>query len=179
MRVLTLCGSLRARSSNREILTAFEKLAPVEAQVEHYAGLGLLPHFNPDLDGESVPEPVAALRLAIAAADVIVVSTPEYAHGLPGAFKNLLDWLVSDPAFAGKRVVILHAARGSVWALDSLKEILRTMSAEILQDASVLLPLGTNQIDANGIVTRDDLRALLAESWSRLEAHLGGSVDAP
>lgn len=94
----------------------------------------------------------------------MLISTPEYAHGLPGSFKNALDWLVSDPAFAGKCIVILSAARGSTWAQDSLREVLRTMSARIIEEASVSLPLASNQVDLESILARDDLRTILLRS---------------
>jgi len=174
MRILTLCGSLRARSSNQAILQAYERLASAKMQFTHYDRLGALPHFNPDLDEESAlaPEEVAALRSHIAGANAVIISTPEYAHALPGTFKNALDWLVSTPAFVGKPVVILHAARGSQWALDSLKEVLTTMSAKILEQASVLLPLGSNQMDADAILLHAELHSLLLRSIERLEKEL-------
>lgn len=169
MKMLTLCGSLRANSSNRAILRAYERLAPSSVCVQHYEQLGELPHFNPDLDGETVPHEAGVLRRLIVSAGVVVVSTPEYAHGLPGAFKNALDWLVSDPAFVGKPVIILHASRGSTWALDSLREVLRTMSARIIESASGSLPLGSNQLDTDAILARADLRQLLLHSIEALE----------
>lgn len=170
MRILTLCGSLRAKSSNRALLRAFERLAPSTLTFRHYERLGELPHFNPDLDSAPPPPAVEELRSLVAGADAVVISTPEYAHALPGSFKNALDWLVSDPAFAGKPVAILHVARGSTWALDSLKEVLKTMSARLIESASVLVPLGSNQIDADAILGRDDLRPLLLGSVAGLLA---------
>ena len=164
MQILTLCGSLRARSSNRALLRAYERLAPSVLTFRHYERLGELPHFNPDLDSGAPPLAVGELRSLVAGADAVVISTPEYAHALPGSFKNALDWLVSDPAFAGKPVAILHVARGSTWALDSLKEVLKTMSATVIESASVLLPLGSNQMDEDAILERDDLRKLLLGS---------------
>ena len=169
MKILTLCGSLRANSSNRAILRAYEQLAPSIISVQHYEQLGELPHFNPDLDTETLPQQVGTLRSLMARADAVVISTPEYAHGLPGAFKNALDWLVSDPAFAGKPVAILHASRGSTWALDSLREVLQTMSARIIESASISLPLGSNQLNTDAMLARDDLRQLLLNSIEALE----------
>ena len=168
MRILTLCGSLRARSSNRALLRAYEQLAPSSVTFEHYDRAFALPHFNPDADGKTMPPEVARLRTAVAAADAVVISTPEYAHALPGSFKNALDWLVSAPPFAGKIVAILHASRGSTWALDSLREVLKTMSARIIEPASALLPLGSNQLDAAAILAREDLRRLLLASLHSL-----------
>lgn len=139
-------------------------------QFTHYERMDALPHFNPDLDGEGAdaPHEVQVLRELVKRADGVVISTPEYAHGLPGSFKNLLDWLVSYPPFAGKRVAVLQAARGSTWAVDSLREILKTMSAVLLEDASVSLPLGTNQMDEAAILGREDLRGLLGRSVDAL-----------
>jgi NAD(P)H-dependent FMN reductase len=173
MRVLTLCGSLRARSSNRAILRAYESLARGFV-FTHCEGIGSLPHFNPDLDqeGEPLPREVTAFRELVRRADVLVISTPEYVHALPGSFKNALDWLVSDPTFPGKPVVILQVARGSSWALDSLREVLRTMSAQILEAAFATVPLGTNQVTEETILAREDLRTLLARSADALRAAL-------
>jgi NAD(P)H-dependent FMN reductase len=71
---------------------------------------------------------------------------------------------VGHPPFAGKPVVILHADRGSSWALDSLREVLRTMSANVIAGASVSLALGTNRLEACGILAREDLRSGLQTS---------------
>jgi NAD(P)H-dependent FMN reductase len=161
MRILTLCGSLRARSSNRAVLNAFARLVPAGVRLDHFDRLGSLPHFNPDADTEPLPPEVSSLRSLVAHADVLVLSTPEYVHALPGSFKNALDWLVSDPTFAGKPVAILQVARGSSWALDSLREVLATMSARIIEPAVVMLPLGGSQIDEDVILRREDLRASL------------------
>ena len=168
MHLLTLCGSLRARSSNQALLRAYARLLPATATIEHYESLSRLPHFNPDLDRDPIPAEVQILRRLIAGADAVIISTPEYAHALPGSFKNALDWLVSDPAFAGKAVVILHVSRGSSWALDSLKEVLKTMSAKIVEPASILVPLGSNQLDENAILAREDIRQLLHDSINAL-----------
>lgn len=178
VRIVTLCGSLRARSSNRAILRAYEQSAQPDAGVtfEHYERLAALPHFNPDLEaGDQVPPvEVALLRRAVTGADAVVISTPEYAHALPGSFKNALDWLVSDSAFMGKPVVLLHAARGSTWALDSLREVLATMSARIVDAACVTLPLGSNRLDEAGMLAREDLREPLRASLAALRRELGG-----
>ncbi len=173
MHLVTLCGSLRAHSSNRAVLQAFARLASDGVLVTDVDRIGALPHFNPDEDGDAVSADVAQFRDALAKADAVVISTPEYAHGLPGAFKNALDWLVSDPAFAGKRVAILHIDRGTTWARDSLREILRTMAAEIVEPACVSFALGTNTITAEQTLARPELRAKLEASMAALVALAG------
>ena len=111
MKILTVSGSLRAASSNTAVLDALPLLAPPGFEITRYLGLGELPHFNPDLDdGSTVPDPVAAFRRAVGEADGLILSSPEYAHGIAGSFKNGLDWLVGSLEFPGKPVALINAA---------------------------------------------------------------------
>jgi len=132
-RVLCVSGSLRRASSNTAALEAAQRLAPAVLELVGYGELGALPLFNPDHDVEPLPASVLALREAVGRADALLIACPEYAHGVPGAFKNLLDWLVGSLEFPGKPVLLLNtAARGSYHAQEALDEILRTMSAQLL-----------------------------------------------
>src|SRR5215210_7667841 len=96
MKIIAISGSLRRQSSNAALLRAAAGVAPDGIQVVMYDGLGELPHFNPDLDeeGSEPPARVRELRELLIGADAVLISSPEYAHGVPGAFKNMLDWLV-------------------------------------------------------------------------------------
>lgn len=140
-RVLCLSGSLRRVSANTALLQAARHLAPAGLELQLYAGLEGLPLFNPDDEIEPLPAAVAALREAVGASDALLIACPEYAHGVPGAFKNLLDWLVGSLEFPGKPVALLNAsARGSFHAQAALREILVTMSARLVVFATVPLP---------------------------------------
>ena len=88
MRILAISGSLRGGSSNTQALRALTSLVPDGVSVELYEGIGDLPHFNPDLDGETPIPAVEHFRAALAGADGVVFSSPEYAHGVPGVLKN-------------------------------------------------------------------------------------------
>jgi NAD(P)H-dependent FMN reductase len=128
MKIIAICGSLRAQSSNRALLRAATNLG-IDVQI--YEGLGSLPHFNPDddADGATPPPAVTELRKLLADADGILISSPEYAHGVPGSLKNALDWLVSDGALVDKPVALINASPvGGEFARDSLVETLRTMN---------------------------------------------------
>ncbi len=141
-RVLCLSGSLRRASSNTAALQAARQLAPETLELVLHDGLGALPLFNPDDDVEPLPPSVLALREAVGRADALLIACPEYAHGVPGVFKNLLDWLVGSLEFPGKPVLLLNtAARGSHHAQEALAEILRTMSAELLTTRSLPVAL--------------------------------------
>ncbi|MGH8159028.1 MAG: NADPH-dependent FMN reductase [Rhodanobacter sp.] len=141
-RVLCLSGSLRRVSSNTAALEAARQLAPPALELVLYDGLGALPLFNPDDENESLPPAVFVLREAVGRADALLIACPEYAHGVPGAFKNLLDWLVGSLEFPGMPVLLLNtAARGSCHAQEALAEILFTMSAQLLASQSMPVAL--------------------------------------
>jgi chromate reductase len=149
MRLVTINGSLRRNSSNGALLRAVERVAPPEVELIRYDGLARLPHFNPDLDeeGATPPDEVAALRALLIASDGILVSTPEYAHGLPGAFKNLLDWLVSTGELVEKPVAFFNASpSGGHHAQASLVEILRTMNWRVVDEATLSAPFVVGRI---------------------------------
>src|SRR5262249_34365639 len=111
MLVLAISGSLRTESSNTTLLRAAARLAPPGVDVVLYEGMGHLPHFNPDLDGEGAAPPpaVADLRARVGAADAVMICSPEYAHGVPGSMKNLLDWLVSTTGLSGQPNALRNA----------------------------------------------------------------------
>nr|WP_239538403.1 NADPH-dependent FMN reductase [Dyella mobilis] len=140
---MCLSGSLRQVSSNTAALLAAKELSPATLSLRLYEGLAALPLFNPDAEGGELPVPVQQLRNVVGCSDALLIACPEYAHGVPGAFKNLLDWLVGSLEFPGKPVLLLNAsARGSHHAQDALCEVLRTMSARLLapEPLGVALP---------------------------------------
>jgi chromate reductase len=128
-RFLTLNGSLRAESLNGRVQALAASQTGVETRA--FLGLGALPAFDPALD-LAPPAPVAAFRALVKAADAVLISTPEYAHGVPGALKNALDWMVGSGELVDKPVgVLLVSATDGAFARDSLVEVLRTMSAKV------------------------------------------------
>jgi chromate reductase len=143
MRIVGISGSLRAQSSNAALLRAAARVAPAAAELVMYDGLGELPHFNPDLDAEGTEPPpaVRALRELLTGAGAILISSPEYAHGVPGSFKNMLDWLVSTGELVGKPVALLNASPvGGDYAQSSILETLRTMNWNVVEEASLVQP---------------------------------------
>ena len=159
--MLTICGSLRAHSSNAALLEAVAQLAPSNVEVSPYEGLATLPLFNPDLDVEPAPLPVRALRDAIVDADALIVSSPEYAHGVPGVLKNALDWLVSGVEIYGKPIALLNPSPRSLYAHPQLAETLRTMGAALIDTACVALPIAGRGLDAAGIAGDEELAATI------------------
>jgi chromate reductase, NAD(P)H dehydrogenase (quinone) len=151
IRILAISGSLRAASSNRTLLQAVASLAPATVDVSIYAGLADLPPFNPDEDIEPAPPAVADFRRRLHAADAVVFSTPEYAHGIPGTLKNALDWVVSSGELVDKPVALVNASPRATYAQASLIETLTVMSARLVDGASVTIPLAGTRLDAAAI----------------------------
>jgi NAD(P)H-dependent FMN reductase len=136
-------------------------------------GLAALPWFNPDDERDPLPAPVAALREAVGTSDALLIACPEYAHGVPGAFKNALDWLVGSLEFPGKPVAMINASgRGSHHAQDALVEILRTMSADVLDDVSDTVPLPGVGCESAWILGQPALREALSALLARLDRAL-------
>jgi NAD(P)H-dependent FMN reductase len=132
MVIFALSGSLRTGSSNTSILHTMKSLAPAGTEFIIYDKLGSLPHFNPDLDNEKLPEEVKGLRGMINRSSAIVISTPEYAHGVPGSLKNALDWLVSTVVLENKSTaVIMGSSSEGNYAREALVEVLKTMNAKV------------------------------------------------
>jgi chromate reductase len=167
-RLVAISGSLRARSTNTELLRAAALVAPGDFSVALYGGLADFPHFNPDIEETALPESAAALRRAVGDADALIISTPEYAHGLPGSLKNALDWLVGGPEMVTKRVALWHASTWSVHAPAQLAEILRTMSADVVDGATVVLNLRGKTSQAAEIAANDDTRGAMVGAMRQL-----------
>ena len=136
MQILAISGSLRAGSSNTALLETIARAICAPTEMQLFEGLGSLPAFNPDLD-ETAPASVTSFRAMVAAADAIAISSPEYAHGVPGVLKNALDWLVGSGELYRKPVGLLHLSDRGEYARASLREILATMGAEIVLDIVV------------------------------------------
>ena len=177
IKLLAICGSLRAASANNTLLRAAVEIAPVDIDVSIFAGLGELPHFNPDLDTDPPLEPVRALRAAIGEADGLLICSPEYAHGVPGVLKNALDWLVSGVEIMHKPVALLNASPRATHAQASLKETLTTMAARVLPDASLTVPISGRDLDVSGILGDPALAGTLRWALVALAAAVVGTRD--
>jgi NAD(P)H-dependent FMN reductase len=171
MNILAISGSLRADSSNARLLRAAARVAPEGMAFLFYEGLGALPHFSPDLDGEGAKPPpaVAELRRLLAEADGVLISSPEYAHGVPGSLKNALDWIVSSGELTEKPVALVTAAPGGgTFAHAALAETLGIMGARVLAEASLQTSAARKDADP-------ELAAALAARLRALAAAVSGA----
>jgi chromate reductase len=164
MNILGISGSLQARSSNRALLEAARDLAGDGTSVSEYRGVERLPHFNPDLDRDGAPATVVDFRALVRDADGVLIASPEYAFGVPGALKDALDWLVGSGDLYGKPVAVLSAApsaeRGSNARAD-LERTLRGQGARVIASSTIVVPRGESFDVVSDVVARETLEAVL------------------
>jgi len=146
--------------------------------VHLYGAMGELPLFNPDLEVDP-PRAVRALREAIARADAVLIASPEYAHGVSGVMKNALDWLVSFEGFVAKPVAVVNASPRAHHASDALLETLRTMSAALIPQGCVSIPLlGTCTTEAQ-MLASPAVSAQIHELLEAVQAFVSARRYAP
>jgi len=160
--ILAISGSLQSHSSNSALVREAAAQHSRNVELRIFDRLGELPHFNPDLDGDTPPEPVVALRSLAQGADALLIASPEYAHEMPGSLKNALDWLVSSGELYGKPAALLCGSpsqeRG-IYAREALQRTLEAQGARVVLSTTVAMQRagdGTATVDsaAAGSVTR-------------------------
>ncbi len=166
--IFAISGSLRAGSSNHNVLRFLQKLAPAGTGFVIYEHLAQIPPFDPGFDREPPPEAVAALRNSIKQADGIIICTPEYAYGVPGQLKNALDWTVSSGSLVDKPLALITASTGGESAHAALLLILGALSAKVLKDATLLIPFIRSKMDGEGKITDVETAERLKASFDAL-----------
>jgi chromate reductase len=168
MATLGLAGSLRRDSYNLRLLRAAAAKLPPGERMEVWDELAAVPPFDEDAEHAPAPAAVARLRAAVAAADAVIISTPEYNGSIPGQLKNALDWL-SRPLDAtplrAKPVAVMGASTGlfgAVWAQADLRRVLGVIGADVVD---VELPVGSahEAFGDDGALLEPGLDAALAE----------------
>ena len=170
--VMALSGSLRTASSNTALLQAAAVLAPSSLRISLYRSWAELPPFTPDAEGAE-PAAVLVFRAALQEADAVLIASPEYAHGLPGAFKNALDWVVGSGEFINKPVAALNASGRATHAQASLLDTLAMMNADVVSAASAVVALPTNKLDAAAMLADATIAGKLHLALAALAGHLG------
>ncbi|GAB2469787.1 NADPH-dependent FMN reductase [Jatrophihabitans fulvus] len=171
-RVLLVSGSTRALSTNTAFVRTAALCAPPSVETFRH-GLTALPHFNPDDDREPLPPSVAALRAGIAAADGVLICTPEYAGTIPGALKNLLEWTVGGTEMTDRPTAWVNVAsdpRRGHGAIDTLRTVLGYVQARIVEDACRSIPISSADVGPDGVVADPGIRAAITDVLTALVA---------
>ncbi|MCW2917739.1 MAG: hypothetical protein JWN52_5807 [Actinomycetia bacterium] len=181
--VLAICGSVREESLNRALLRAAQELAGDPFRVEVWDDHALIPHVDATR-GRPFPAAVQALRGRVAAADVVLLVTPEFNRGIPGGLKDIVDWLsvLAPPRpLAGKPVVLMSASPhqfGGAFAQLQLADALRRVGAEVLSDLDVAVGFCHGHIDESGTLVGEEPRAAIVELWRRVLSKVGADRQA-
>lgn len=155
MRIVGICGSLQAASSNLTLLRSAADVLPAGVEFEIYDGIRDLPLFNPDIEANgAAPESVVGWRAELVGADALLIASPEYGHSLPGSLKNAIDWVIGSGELESKIVAVTasvnHESRGGR-GLDALLRTLAAVSARIVGGTAI----------ARGPNERDRVRELV------------------
>jgi chromate reductase len=177
--VCGIAGSLRRSSYNRALLRAAAELAPAGTEVRIFDRVGELPLFDADLEANGDPEPVRAMKAAIAEADALLIATPEYNHGVPGVLKNALDWASRPPRRAvlgGKPTAIFGASpgvTGTARAQSQLRQCLVFTDTPVLAQPEILVYRAAEKFDQEGRLTDEKTREYVGKlmvalaDWAR------------
>jgi chromate reductase len=177
MKVLGISGSLRHDSHNTKLLRAAgEMFERYGIEFEVYDGLKQVPPYDEDDDVQPAPAAAAEIRAAVAGADAIFFSTPEYNHSIPGQLKNAVDWLsrpAGSGALMGKHAAVIGASAGmfgAVWAQAELRKVLAAAGARVAE-GEVAVGHAHTRFDEHGQLNAPELaeqvdavvQALIAE----------------
>ena len=172
VRVLGISGSLRRGSFNTAVLRAAMELAPPGMTIVR-AELGDIPLYDEDVRAAGLPEPVRSFREAVAAADAVLVVTPEYNYSIPGVLKNAIDWASRPPSqpFAGKPLAIMGAsggASGTMRAQYHLRQVAVFLDMHPLNKPEVFVRNASDKVDASGRLTDAESRAQVEKQLAAL-----------
>lgn len=152
-KILAISGSTRSESVNLHILHAITEMYQEEADWTLYQAIDTLPHFNPDLDREPLPEKVTIFRNLISSSDAILICTPEYVFSLPGSLKNAIEWLVSTTLLTDKPAALITASSSGVKAMEALTLIMQTVGVSLGNEGTLLIQAPKTKITKEGIIT--------------------------
>jgi len=171
--VLAISGSLRADSHNTALLRAARTVAPDGVSIDLYDGLRDIPPYDLDLDTPDLrPAPVAQLRARIAAADALLIATPEFNYSMPGVLKNALDWVSTD--WTGTEGLPLHRKPvaltgaaptnfGSVRAQLALRQVFLWTDSDLVVKPEVIVFRSHERFDEKGNLVDPTTTRLLAD----------------
>jgi NAD(P)H-dependent FMN reductase len=166
-KVLAICGSTRQASINHSLINAIVDLSAATLDITIFEGIENLPQFNPDNDGDNVAKGVSDFRQQLKNAEGIIICTPEYAHGVPGALKNAIDWTISSSSFPHKPTMLITASTGGQYGHKALMETLRAIEAKKIDNLQLVIPFAKTKLNLDNKITDGktlvDVKKLIAD----------------
>ncbi|GAA3861961.1 hypothetical protein GCM10022381_02780 [Leifsonia kafniensis] len=169
--ILMISGSVRHGSVNSSVIATAAELMPNGVTPVIYTCLADLPHFNPDLDREPLPQSVVELRRLIAESSALFLSSPEYAGAMPGALKNLLEWTVGGTETTDKPTGWVNSStmpNRAAGTYASLRIVLDYTDASVIDQACADVPVPRSSIGEDGIVQDAAIRSEISHALTAL-----------
>jgi len=185
-RIIGIAGSLRRGSFNAALLRAAQEFVPAGARLD-IESIADIPLYNYDMEVNGIPEPVARLKDNIAAANGLLIATPEYNNSIPGVAKNAIDWLTRPPAdiprvFRAKPVAVMGASPGrfgTVMSQNAWLPVLRTLGTRPWFGGRLLVSQAGQMFDADGRLTNEMVRGLLRDFVGGFFEFAGPAAPSP
>ena len=167
VRIVGIAGSLRKGSYNAAALRAAKELAPSGVIIDAF-DIAPIPLYNEDVKQQGFPAPVADLRRRVKEADGLLLVTPEYNYSVSGVLKNTIDWISRPPEqpFDGKPIAIMGASQGALGTARGqyhLRQMFIFLNAHVLNRPEVMITQAQNKFDAEGKLTDQPTRDLIAQ----------------
>ena len=177
LKILGICGSLRAGSYNMSALHAAQELAPAGMTIDIF-DISEIPLYNEDVKAKGFPPVVADLRARIKAADGLLLATPEYNYSVSGVLKNVIDWASRPPEqpFDAKPIALMGASAGALGtarAQHHLRQMFVFLNAHILNRPEVFIGAAHTKFDAEGKLTDQPTRDFIAAMLTSYKAWIG------
>lgn len=179
-RILGISGSLRAASLNSMFLRAMSLTSPASIQFEIYSHLDAIPLFNADHENLDNPA-VSHWRSALAQADLVLLASPEYAHGVTGVVKNALDWIVGSGELIDKPLAFPNISVRAELAQSQLAETLQIMGCRLIESCSPCATLAAPYVlpvaDERTLINHPDIGPRLKTLWDNIERTLSTNTE--
>lgn len=169
LKIVTICGSLRAESYNAMVARTLPLLAPEGMQITASPSIEPIPHYNADVQARKMPDAVVELGEAIRVADGVIIITPEYNYSIPGVLKNAIDWVsrLPDQPFKSKAVAIQSASQGALGGARAqyhLRQMLVFLEASVFNRPEIMIAAAKGKFEeAQGNLSDEAARGLIKQ----------------
>ena len=148
--ILAIIGSASTNSSNQKLVEHIKKLTIDHFKLTIYNRLKEIPHFDPELSNENLPENVLSFITAINHADGVLICTPEYIFSIPSGLKNAIEWCVSTTIFTNKPIALITASAQGEKGHEELQMIMRTLMSNFTDETTLLIQGIKGKINEKG-----------------------------
>lgn len=168
--IFVIIGSAASHSANEKIIGHIAQLTGSFFNLAVFKDLKTLPHFDPELSAARPPKEIIEFRNSIAAADGVIISTPEYIFSIPSGLKNAIEWCVATTVFSDKPLGIITASANGQKGHEELQLIMKTVMAKFTSETTLLIQGVKGKIDNEGRITDEKTKERLHDFADAFQA---------